>query len=55
MPAFPDLDALNDWLEERCKLLWAETAHGRLPGTIADGVIVKSGVLGSSCGGPIWG
>ena len=28
MPAFPDLDALNAWLEERCKLLWAETAHG---------------------------
>ena len=36
MPAFPDLDALNDWLEDRCKLLWAETAHGRLPGSIAD-------------------
>jgi len=36
MPAFPDLDALNAWLEERCKLLWAETAHGRLPGSIAD-------------------
>jgi transposase len=31
MPAFPDLDALNAWLEERCKLLWAETAHGTLP------------------------
>ena len=36
MPAFPDLDALNAWLEERCKLLWAETAHGTLPGSIAD-------------------
>ena len=36
MPAFPDLSALNDWLEERCKLLWAETAHGTLPGSIAD-------------------
>ena len=36
MPAFPDLDALNAWLEERCKLLWTETAHGRLPGSIAD-------------------
>ncbi len=36
MPAFPDLGALNDWLEERCKLLWTETAHGRLPGSIAD-------------------
>ena len=36
MPAFPDLDALNLWLEERCKALWAETAHGSLPGSIAD-------------------
>ena len=36
MPAFPDLEALNRWLEERCKVLWAETAHGTLPGSIAD-------------------
>ena len=36
MPAFPDLDALNHWLEDRCKLLWAETAHGTLPGSIAE-------------------
>ena len=36
MPAFPDLGALNNWLEERCKVLWAETAHGNLPGSIAD-------------------
>ncbi len=36
MPAFPDLDALNIWLEDRCRLLWAETAHGTLPGSIAD-------------------
>ncbi|MEP1589112.1 IS21 family transposase [Sulfitobacter sp.] len=36
MPAFPNLNALNEWLEERCKLLWAETPHGRLPGNIAD-------------------
>jgi transposase len=36
MPAFPDLDALNLWLEERCMALWAETAHGSLPGSIAD-------------------
>ena len=36
MPAFPDLAALNNWLEERCKVLWAETAHGTLPGSIAD-------------------
>jgi hypothetical protein len=36
VPAFPTLDALNDWLESRCKGLWAEIAHGKLPGTIAD-------------------
>jgi hypothetical protein len=36
MPDFPDLAALNDWLEERCIALWHETAHGTLPGTIAD-------------------
>jgi hypothetical protein len=36
MPAFPDLDALNAWLEERCIALWRETEHGSLPGTIAD-------------------
>jgi hypothetical protein len=27
---------LNDWLEQRCKALWAEISHGKLPGTIAD-------------------
>jgi transposase len=36
MPNFPDLAALNAWLEGRCIALWHETAHGRLPGTIAD-------------------
>jgi hypothetical protein len=36
MPAFPDLDALNAWLEERCIALWQETEHGGLPSTIAD-------------------
>ena len=36
MPAFADLAALNTWLEERCKLLWDETAHGTLPGSIAE-------------------
>ena len=36
MPDFPDLAALNAWLEQRCLALWRETAHGSLPGTIAD-------------------
>ena len=36
MPAFPDLAALNAWLEERCLEQWSEVPHGTLPGTIAD-------------------
>ncbi|MDM7969649.1 MAG: IS21 family transposase [Paracoccaceae bacterium] len=36
MPAFLDLAALNDWLEQRCIALWHETAHGTQPGTIAE-------------------
>jgi hypothetical protein len=36
MPDFPDLAALNAWLEQRCIELWHETPHGTLPGTIAD-------------------
>ncbi len=36
MPDFPDLAALNDWLEQHCQDLWRETAHGTLSGTIAD-------------------
>jgi transposase len=35
-PAFPTLDALNDWLQQRCKALWSEIVHGKLPGTVAD-------------------
>ena len=37
MPDFPDLTALNVWLEQRCVALWRETANGTLPGAIADG------------------
>ena len=36
MPNFSDLAGLNAWLEKRCYELWHETAHGTLPGTIAD-------------------
>src|ERR1700748_2617373 len=36
MPPFKDLDGLNDWLEQRCRELWGQTAHGKDPGTIAD-------------------
>ena len=35
-PCFPAVDALNDWLEQRCKELWCEIPHGSQPGTIAD-------------------
>ncbi len=35
-PCFPDLAALNDWLEEQCIAQWAEIQHSALPGTIAD-------------------
>jgi hypothetical protein len=36
MPNFPDLAALNAWLEQRCLKLWQQTARGKQPGTIAD-------------------
>jgi transposase len=36
MPSFPDLAALNGWLERRCLELWREIPHGTLPGSIAD-------------------
>jgi len=36
MPSFPDLDALNAWLEERCIAQWSQIPHGALPGSIAD-------------------
>ncbi len=36
MPEFADLDAMNDWLEQRCIALWRTTEHGTLPGTIAE-------------------
>ncbi len=36
LPSFPDLAALNAWLEERCIEQWGQIQHGTLPGTIAD-------------------
>jgi hypothetical protein len=36
MRAFPDLEALNAWLEAQCIAQWAEIAHGTLPGSIAE-------------------
>jgi len=36
MPAFPDIDELNAWLEAHCIAQWGQIQHGVLPGTIAD-------------------
>ena len=36
LPSFPDMDALNAWLEQRCVEQWNEIQHGVLPGTVAD-------------------
>ena len=36
MPGFASLDALNEWLEKRCRELWTQNAHGAHPGFIAD-------------------
>jgi hypothetical protein len=36
MPPFESLDALNGWLEQRCRELWGQTRHGGEPGMIAD-------------------
>ena len=38
---FPDLAALNAWLEQRCVDLWRDIPHGVRPGTIAG---VRAGV-----------
>lgn len=36
LPCFPDLPALNAWLEQRCIEQWGQIQHGVMPGTIAD-------------------
>jgi hypothetical protein len=36
MPAFPNIDAINIWLEQRCIEAWSHIQHGTLPGTIAE-------------------
>ncbi|NBO20475.1 MAG: IS21 family transposase [Rhodobacteraceae bacterium] len=45
MPSFPDLAALNAWLEGRCIGLWHETAHGTVPGTIGDVWVAEKAAL----------
>jgi transposase len=36
LPSFPDIHALNAWLEEQCIAQWCQIQHGVLPGTVAD-------------------
>jgi transposase len=36
LPPMESLEALNDWLERRCRELWGQTPHGTESGTIAD-------------------
>ena len=36
IPNFPDLAALNAWLEQRCQELWREIPHGSGIGSVAD-------------------
>ena len=45
MPDFPDLAALNEWLEQRCVALWNEIPHAALPGSVADVWAVERGAL----------
>lgn len=45
IPNFPDLAALNAWLERRCLELWREIPHGRLAGSLADAWAEEQPVL----------
>jgi hypothetical protein len=36
IPIVPSLDALNEWLEKRCRELWTTALHATQPGTIAE-------------------
>jgi transposase len=36
LPSFPDIHALNAWLEDQCIAQWGEIQHGGLPGTVAN-------------------
>lgn len=55
MPDFPDLDALNAWLEQRCVELWHETAHGTLPGGICQRSCHDPQFSGCAFGRPVHG
>ncbi len=36
MPNFPHIDALIEWLEDRCVEQWGMIPHGEWPGSVAD-------------------
>ena len=44
-PVFPDLGALNVWLEERCIAAWSQIQHGTLPGTVAEVWVMEQAYL----------
>ena len=45
VPEFPDLAALNAWLEQRCMDLWHDIPHGGLPGSIFDVWVAEQSLL----------
>lgn len=45
MPSFPDIGALNAWLEERCIEQWGQIPHRILPGSVADVHAIEAPVL----------
>ena len=45
IPHAESLDALNLWLEQRCRALWQDIPHGTQPGSVADAWADEAGSL----------
>jgi len=45
IPHVESLDALNFWLEQRCRALWQDIPHGTQPGSVADAWADEAGSL----------
>lgn len=45
IPHAESLDALNLWLEQRCRALWQNNPHGTQPGSVADAWADEAGSL----------
>lgn len=45
IPHAASLDALNLWLEQRCRALWQDIPHGTQPGSFADAWADEAGSL----------